>query len=94
MSSVEESTERYLKSLPGDLGDSPYAAAALAMAREMDGHNSATSKSNCAARHMEILDRLRELAPPERKKDGLDDLGARRAKRLAGKPASADQRGS
>lgn len=87
---VEAATERDLAKLPTDLGESALAASALALARELDGGgNSATSKSMCAKAHMEILDRLRELAPPAEVKDGLDDLKARRAKRLARKAKAA-----
>lgn len=63
------------------LADSALAATALAMAAEIDAANSATSKSMCEAALQKALDRLAELAPPERERDGLDDLSARRAKR-------------
>lgn len=65
------------------LAASGLAASAMALAREMDSsENSATSKSMCAGRLLDTLDRLRELAPREREKDALDDLAARRAKRV------------
>lgn len=63
------------------LAESALAASALALAAEMDAHNSATSKSMCATALQKALDRLMELAPPERERDGLDEVSARRAKR-------------
>jgi hypothetical protein len=63
------------------LARSAQAAAALALARELDDDNSATSKSMCAKALNETMDRLRELAPPEQIKDGVDDISAQRAKR-------------
>ena len=80
---VETATARDLKRLPDELATSALAASALALARELDGANSATSKSMCAKAHMELMDRLRELAPPEETRDGLDEISARRARRLA-----------
>lgn len=72
-----------------DLAVSGFAATALALAREMDYDNSATSKSMCAKALVEALSLLRELSPPDTKRDGLDDLAARRAKRLNGGSAAA-----
>ena len=70
------------------LGASGLAGSALALARMIDDDtNSATSRASCAHELREALDRLRELAPKQADKDGLDDLGARRAKRIAGRPA-------
>jgi len=66
------------------LAVSGFAASALALARALDDpDNSATSKSMCARSLLDVLDRLRELAPTEEKDDQLDELVARRAKRLA-----------
>lgn len=65
------------------LARSGLAASALSLAREMDDKNSATSKSMCARALREALDRLRELAPAERKKDKVDELSTRRKARLA-----------
>lgn len=71
------------------LAECGLAAAALALARELDSpRNSATSKSMCARALRETLDRLSELAPEEQQEDRLDDLSARRAKRIAGRSAS------
>ena len=66
------------------LAESGLLATALQMARELDKpRNSATSKAMCAKSLRETLDRLRELAPPKRVKDGIDDLGTKRATRRA-----------
>ena len=79
---VTEAVERDLERF-GALKDGALAAAALAMARELDDvGNSATSKSMCARALRELLDRLAELAPPEREADQLDDLNEQRRKRL------------
>lgn len=70
------------------LAESPLAASALALAVQMDDPgNSATSKANCARALNETLDRLRALAPPIDTRDSLDELGTRRAARLAGRAA-------
>ena len=85
--SVEEAVQRDIAAIArrdSSLASSALAATALSMARELDDKgNSATSKSMCAARLLDTLDRLRELAPEEETKDNLDDLSARRAARLA-----------
>lgn len=84
-----------LKSRAPGLAESTLAAGAMAMARELDKpHNSATSKSMCQARLQDALRELRELAPPEEKKDALDEVGKRRAERRARQAAAADQAGS
>jgi hypothetical protein len=80
--SVYEAVERDLQAM-GDLKNSGLAATALALAAEMDGNNSATSKSNCAKALMEALAALRALAPPDRKADGIDDIAEQRRKRRA-----------
>lgn len=74
------------------LADSALAAVALSMARELDNpYNSATSKSMCAGKLQDVMDRLRDLAPPQKKGDALDDLADRRkARRSAGVAAAAD----
>lgn len=65
--------------------DSALAAVALELAGLLDDPgNSATSKSMCARVLRETMDRLRELVPADVAEDGLDELGSRRAKRLAG----------
>lgn len=67
------------------LARSTYAAAALAMARELDNaSNSATSKSMCEARMVAAMDRLLELAPAAERKDNVDELKQRREHRRRG----------
>ena len=56
---------------------------AVALARELDGDNSATSKSMCARALAELIDRLRALAPAEERADGIDDIAKKRQKRVA-----------
>lgn len=66
------------------LAESALAASALRLAEELDDpDNSATSKSMCARALTETMDRLRELAPDEEKKDSLDELSRRRETRIA-----------
>lgn len=72
-----------------DLAGSALAATALALARELDGKNSATSKSMCAKALNETMGQLRELAPESEEADKVDDLAARRKKRRERKSAAA-----
>lgn len=67
------------------LADSSTAAGAVAMAVELDNpHNSATSKSMCRAQLASAMAELRELAPPVKKGDAIDDLAdGRRAREAA-----------
>jgi hypothetical protein len=84
---VTEGVKRDLAAWPS-MQDSALAATALALAAELDNpNNSATSKSMCARALTETMDRLRELAPPVKEADKLDELNGRRAKRK-GKPAA------
>jgi hypothetical protein len=82
-----EATERDLADLrtrDRALADSGLAAMVLQLAYEIaDPYNSATSKSMCAKALLDAMSQLRELAPPKRKSDRLDDLAARRLQRLA-----------
>jgi hypothetical protein len=72
------------------LAKSGMAATALALAVALDDpSNSATSKSMCAKSLNDTLDRLRELAPPAKEADSLDDLQAKREKRKGRSAASA-----
>ena len=76
-----------------DVADSALAALALALASEMDGDSSATSKSMCAKALMEALAALRALAPPVQEADPIDDIATQRKKRraaAAGDAAAAD----
>lgn len=72
------------------LAESTLAMSAVAMAREIEHpYNSATSKSMCQSRLVEAMRELRDLAPPEQQKDGLDDIAAGRKLRLASSGGSA-----
>ena len=78
--SVVGSVERELEELGSD---GALAATALAMAREIDGENSATSKSMCAKVLMDVLGQIRALAPPKKQEDRVDEIAKRREKRVA-----------
>lgn len=74
-----------------DLADSALAATALALATEIDNEdNSATSKSMCAKALAEIMRELRELAPRERKADGIDAITDWFAERRAAASGGAE----
>lgn len=79
--SVVEGVERDLKGLPAGLRDSGLAAVAMAMAERIDEGRG--SPSECGKVVLDALTRLRELAPPKRERTRLDELGDRRAKRVA-----------
>lgn len=84
--------ERDLRSIAErdeDLASSALAATALALARELDDENSATSKSMCARALVEAMDRIRELAPEKIAGDGIDELKAAREARRAAAAAAA-----
>lgn len=71
------------------VADAGEAAVALSLAREMDvSGNSATSKSMCAKALMEAMERLRAMAPPAETKDGVDEIAAKRAARVARRSAA------
>lgn len=83
MVTVLAAVEGDLAELDAGLAGSALAATALALAREIDKPtNSATSKSMCARALAEMLDRLRELAPPDVVSDALDELTSRRDARI------------
>jgi hypothetical protein len=68
-----------------DLAKGGLAALCLSLAKELDDPvNSLTSKSMAGRTLTDALAELRELAPDEKKEDGVDDLAARRAKRRKG----------
>ena len=76
--------ESELATMGVTLEDSALAASAMALARAIDDEeNSATSRSLCAGRLAEALDRLRELNPPQEGATPLDEIQARRDRRLA-----------
>lgn len=81
--SVVEAVERDLAELrerDPRLADSTLAALALALALEIDDpDNSATSKSMNAHQLRDTTVKLRELAPPPKARDELDELRDRHA---------------
>lgn len=80
--SVLEETRGELERLNAPAGS--LAALALAMAAEIDGANSATSKSMCGKVLMDVMKELRALAPPVKQEDRVDEIRARRERRLRG----------
>jgi hypothetical protein len=90
--SVTAALERELKAIAKRdtaLAESTVAATARALAIELDSpNNSATSKSMCAKAMYDAIDRLYELAPAEKNKDGVDDIAAQREARRARLAAS------
>jgi hypothetical protein len=88
--SVTEAVTRELEGFPVDLAGSALAATALAMAELIDDPRpSATSKSMCAGKLIDALKVLRELKPADAKRDAIDDLTKRRAKRRSTSAASS-----
>lgn len=86
--SVFEAVKRDLaafdKRLP-KISKSGLAVTALVLARELDKPaNSATSKSMCAQRLREALDRLEEKVPPQKEGDSVDEIHAGRKRRQGG----------
>jgi hypothetical protein len=63
-------------------GAAALVASAFALARELDGRSSATSKSMCARALAETMDRLRELSARSSAVSPLDEIRARRDERL------------
>jgi hypothetical protein len=78
---VEKGVDQDLKGTK--IGSHALAATARELARKLDdSKTSAHSKSMCARRLQETLDRLRELAPPTQTKDRVDELSRTRETRL------------
>jgi hypothetical protein len=80
-----------LKKRDSELAGSALAMSALTMAYEMSNpYTSATAKSMCAKALTDAMKQLRDLAPPAKEADAIDDLADRRAQRLAGAAAAED----
>jgi hypothetical protein len=77
--SVSDAMETFLRSRPDIAGD-PVAAAAAALALELDRGGDAA----VAASFLKLMTELRRLAPAEEATDQIDDLSERR-KRLLGR---------
>ena len=88
--SVVEAMNRDLAEMPKSVSDSVLAATALALAEQLDGDNSATSKSMCAKALLDTMSALRALAPPKRVKDDVDQLAEKRRARRADVSKTAD----
>lgn len=74
-----------LESFPEDIRKGAIAAGLIGLARDLD--QGIVMGRDAAAHAREIrqgITALREMAPGERKGDTVDELGARRASRLAG----------
>lgn len=89
--SVFEAVERDISALGVKAEGTALAATALALAVELDGRSSATSKSMCAKALIDVLRELRSIAPPREEKDDLSKLREQRQKRRAGLPAAENQ---
>lgn len=73
------------------LAGSPEAAIALALADRVDAvGNKAAGASQAASQLLETLAVLRALAPADVKETPLDEIRARRDRKVAGQPDSAD----
>lgn len=86
--SVRDAVERELGDF-GPMKDSTLAAVALALAAQIDGPGSSTSKAMVAKELRETMAALRALAPPKKEPDVVDDLAERRraARRARGAAA-------
>jgi hypothetical protein len=85
---VAAAVRRDLQALDERLAGSALAATAIALGREIDrAGNSPTEKATCARALTEVMIRLRELQGPDPAPDRLDDLEARRAKRIGARAA-------
>ena len=85
--SVVEGVREELAGLPVGLAPG-LRALALAMAESIDSGRG--SRSECGKVLSDTLSKLRDLAPPKQEASRLDELTARRRKRLAGGAGSAD----
>lgn len=80
-----ESLAKFLKQLPDGLDSDPLSVSLLAMADLVDDPDtSAHARSLCQGRLADGVKELRALMPPKEKKDAVDELGDRRARRRAG----------
>lgn len=77
---VRDAVERDLRDV-GPLKESALAATALALADELDGPGSSTSKAMVAKELRETLAALRALAPSKHERDRLDEVTRKREQR-------------
>lgn len=78
--SVADSVRAEVARLPADLRECALASVAVAMAEHIDAGRG--SPSECGKVLVDVLVRLREMAPPKKEATRLDELSARRAARL------------
>jgi hypothetical protein len=71
-------------SVDPELARSGLAATALALAKQLDNPNSATSMSMCANALRDTLAALRERVPTQQAADGVSGLAERARLKLAG----------
>lgn len=89
MSSVVAAVQRDLDALGGSVAESAEAVLALALAQRIDdAKNSATSVSMNAGKLLDAMQRLRELAKLAPAESPLDEIRARRDRKLAGASGS------
>jgi hypothetical protein len=88
MSSVVEAFDLEMESIGGEFATSTLAATARALAVELDGDNSATSKSMCAKALADVMRELRALAPAKPEEDEVERARKRRTDRLARQAAT------
>ena len=85
VAAVEKDLDLIRKRDP-DLAESALAAAALQMAQELDSfENKGHAKSMCAKELRDTMDRIRDLAPKQKRKDQVDQLAEQRARRRSAK---------
>lgn len=83
VSSVVDAVQRDLDALGERVAESAEAVLALALARRIDdGANSATSVSMNAGKLLDTMQRLRELAALSPAESPLDEIRARRDRKL------------
>jgi hypothetical protein len=87
MVSVTEAVEQDLEAMRAhapEVADSALAASALALAALCDDEESSTtSRAMCHRALHEALAALRDLAPPVKKADGIDEINRKREARRA-----------
>ncbi len=81
---VRPAVDAYVQSLPEDVQKSAYAALAQSLANSIDNCGAETAIAPLTKTLMELLDKLRELAPREEQEDELNAI----RKRLTGRTAA------
>ncbi len=81
---VKPAVDAYVASLPEEIQKSAYAALAQSLANSIDNCGAETAIAPLTKTLMELLEKLRELAPSEEQEDELSAI----RKRLAGSAAA------